>query len=156
MESDRLVYYGFKVAPFITGLATIYMALNAYLFPDQFVYSEGSGPVDIWTTIIFSLIGVLLLLLGVLVVEKLVTVEMDSQNIKIKKADKVIEVKWLDVESISMIPTVTPPLYKLRLKNYGDYFLFNTSNWGIQLWIFIWDWSDMGALIREKKDDLDI
>jgi hypothetical protein len=156
MESDKSVYYSFKFLPFLMGLMIIFSAIHSYLFTGDYVYSEDSGPPDIWTAIIFGLVGLLIILLGILIVDKLVIVEMDNQTIKVKKDDKVIEVKWLDVKSINMIPTVTPPLYKLRLNNYDDYFLFNTSHWGFQFMMFIWDFSDMGELIREKKDALDI
>jgi len=48
------------------------------------------------------------------------------------------------------------PLFKLRLKNYGDYFLFNTTRPGAQLMVFSCDWSDMGGLIKKKKSELGI
>ncbi|MBX2901179.1 MAG: hypothetical protein KF775_16105 [Cyclobacteriaceae bacterium] len=87
---------------------------------------------------------------------KLVIVELNNQNIKIIKGDNVIEVSWLDVETVKMLPTIFPPLYKLRLKNYEDYFLFNTTRWGAQFMVFTWDWSDMGELIKKKKNELGI
>jgi hypothetical protein len=55
-----------------------------------------------------------------------------------------------------MVPTILPPLYKLRLKNYEDYFLFNTTTSGAQFMIFTWDGSDMGTLIKQKKEELGI
>jgi len=156
MESDRSVYYTFKYLPVFAGLFFMAMPLLAHLNPENSTFNGEPGAPDIWTTILFILIGFLVGLISLLLNSKLVIVEMNSQKLKIKKGDKEIELSWLDVEAVSMVPTVFPPLYKLRLKNYGDYFLFNTTRWGAQLMFFTWDWSDMGSLIKKKKNELGI
>jgi hypothetical protein len=106
--------------------------------------------------VIFILAGIGVGLIPFLYIDKLVAVELNKQNIKIIKGDNVIEVNWIDVETVKMLPTIFPPLYKLRLKNYGDYFLFNTKRWGAQFIVFAWDLSDMGQLIKKKKQELGI
>lgn len=150
-ESDILIYHIFKYLTFLPGFVALFQAYQMYAFPQEFVAEDGALP-DMVTIIVIALVGVLFILIAVLVFQKIVKVEMDYQIIKIKKDGKEIEVKWSDVESVSMIPTVTPPLYKLRLKNYEDYFLFNTEGKGFRFFGLIWDWSDMGKLIRDKKD----
>jgi len=47
-------------------------------------------------------------------------------------------------------------LYKLKLKNYDGYLLFNTGQSGAYAPFFIWDWSDMGSFIKKKKKELGI
>ncbi len=156
MESDKSVYYTFRYLPLAMGVFFGMVPLVAHLNPESSIFNGEPGPPDFWTTIIFVLIGLLFVLISILLISKLTIVEMDSQNLKIKKGKKVIEVSWLEVDSVSMVPTVFPPLYKLRLKNYEDYFLFNTTRSGAQLMIFTWDWSDMGGLIKRKKSELGI
>lgn len=130
MQSDRTVYYTFKYLPFFIGLFFIAFPIIAYLNPENAAFQGEPGPHDPWTTVIFILAGILVGLIPFLYIDKLVLVELNKQAIRITKGDKVIELNWLDVETVKMLPTVFPPLYKLRLKNYGDYFLFNTSRWG--------------------------
>lgn len=156
MESDRTVFYTFKYLPFVVGLFFIGLPLIMHLDPENSTFNGEPGPPDFWSTVIFVLIGILVCLIPFLYMDKLVVVELSNQNIKIIKGDSIIEVNWLDVETIKMLPTIFPPLYKLRLKNYGDYFLFNTTRWGAQFMFFTWDWSDMGALIKRKKKELGI
>ena len=156
MESDKSVYYTFKYLPLVAGIVMGLCPLLAHLNPENSTFNGEPGPPDFWTTIIFVLIGLLFVLISILVISKLVIVEMNNQNLKIKKGNKVIQVSWLDVDSVSMVPTVFPPLYKLRLKNYEDYFLFNTTRSGAQLMVFTCDWSDMGGLIKKKKGELGI
>ena len=156
MESDRTVFYTFKYLPFAFGLFFIGLPIIMHLNPENSISNGEPGPPDFWTTVIFILVGMLVGLLPFLYMDKLVIVELNNQRIKITKGDSVIEVDWVDVETVKMLPTISPPLYKLRLKNYGDYFLFNTTRWGAQFMIFTWDWSNMGALIKKKKRELGI
>ena len=156
MESDKSVYYTFKYLPLAMGLFFGLIPLLGHLSPENSTFNGEPGPPDFWTTIIFVLIRLLFILISILLIGKLVIVEMNNQDIKIKKGNKVIEVSWLDVDSVDMVPTVFPPLYKLRLKNYEGYFLFNTTRWVAQLMMFTWDWSDMGGLIKKKKNELGI
>jgi hypothetical protein len=156
MESDRTVFYTFKYLPFVVGLFFIGLPLLMHLNPENSTFNGEPGPPDIESTIIFILVGTLVGLIPFLYLDRLVVVGLSNQNIRIIKGDNVIEVGWLDVESVNMLPLIFPPLYKLRLKSYGDYFLFNTTRWGAQFIVFTWDWSDMGALIKNKKSELGI
>jgi hypothetical protein len=127
-----------------------------HLDPENATFNGEPGPPDNWATAIFILVGILVGLIPFLYMGKLVIVELSSQGIKIFKGEKVTEVNWLDVESVKMVPAIFPPLYKLRMKNDPDFFLFNTARWGAQFMMFTWDWSDMGALIKKKKQELGI
>ncbi len=156
MESDKTVFYTFKFLPFVVGLFFIAFPLLMHLNPGNSTFNGEPGPPDVWTTVIVILMGILVALIPFLYMDKLVVVELNNQSIKIAKGKSVIEVRWVDIESIKMLPAVFPPLYKLRLKNYGDYFLFNTTRWGAQFMMFTWDWSAMGQLIKKKKKELGI
>jgi hypothetical protein len=156
MESDRTVFYTFKYLPFAMGLFFITAPLIAHLNPENSTFNGEPGAPDFSTTVIFILIGILIGLIPFLYMDKLVIVDLNNQRIKIIQGDNIFEVNWLDVETIKMLPTIFPPLYKLRLKNSEDYFLFNTTRWGAQFMVFTWDWSDMGVLIKKKKKELGI
>ena len=114
------------------------------------------GAPDFWTTGIFILIGILAGLIPFLYMDKLVMIQIDDECVRIIKGNNRMEFKWVDVESVNMVPTIFPPLYKLRLKRHENYFLFNTTRWGAQFMVFTWDWSDMGTLIKRKKQELGI
>jgi hypothetical protein len=156
MQSNKTVYYSYKYAPIAIGFFFIFFPTLAHLDPENATFNGEPGPPDVWTTIIFILVGILIALISFLFTDKLVIVEMNHQMLSIKKGDKVIEVNWVDIENMKMLPAFFPPLYKLRLKEYEGYFLFNTSRWGAQVMGFTWDWSDMGDLIKKKKKELGI
>ena len=156
MKSDKTVFYTFKYLPFVVGFFFIAIPLIAHFDPDNATFNGEPGAPDFWTTVISVLVGILVGLIPFLYMDKHVIVELNNQNIKIIKGDSVIEANWLDVETVKMLPAIFPPLYKLRLKNYEDYFLFTTTRWGAQFMVFTWDWSDMGQLIKREKKELGI
>jgi hypothetical protein len=156
MESDKTVFYTFKYLPFVVGLFFIGLPLLMHLNPENSTFNGQPGAPDFWSTVIFMLIGIVVFLIPFLNMSKLVVVELTNQHIKILKDDIVMEINWLDVENVEMLPAISPPLYKLRLKSYGDYFLFNTTRCGVQILGFTWDWSEMGTLIKKKKKELGI
>lgn len=154
MESDKSVYYTFKYLPFAIGLLFIAGPLLAHIFPENATFNGEPGPPDFWSTAIFVLVGAVLLLIPFLYIWKLVIVQLSNDMIRIKKANEVVELTWLDVDDVRMLPGIFPPLYKLRIKNYEGYFLFNTGRWGAQFLISTWDWSEMGNLIKRKQKEL--
>lgn len=156
MESDPTVYYSYKYLPILLGVLIMSIPLVGYLDPDHFTVNGESGPPDWWTTAIFVLIGLLIALLPFLYMEKMVIARVNNQKIIITRGEEVIEFNWIDVERINMLPLLFPPIYKLRVRKYDDYFLFNTTRWGAQFIFFTWDWSEMGSLIRRKKEELGI
>lgn len=156
VKSDRTIYFSFRYLPFVLGLFFIIIPIIAHLNPENSTFNGEPGPPDSWTTALFVLIGILIGLVPFLYKDKLVVVELDNQNIRILKDEEVIEVSWLDIKTINLLPAIFPPVYKLTLVDSDDYYLFNTTRWGINFLIFTWDWSEMGALIRKKKKELGI
>ena len=120
MQSDRSVYYTFKYLPIAAGAFFIFIIVSSYLYPENSTFNGEPGPPDVWTALIFILVGILLIILPFLYLNRLVIVELTQQKIKIKnkKGGEVLEFNWLEVEDIDMLPAIFPPLYKLRLKNF--------------------------------------
>lgn len=157
MESDKSVFYAFKYLPIVAGLFLIAFTLLMHLNPANSTFNGEPGAPDLWSTAIIVLIGILVGLLPLLYTNKLVLMEVGSQTIRITKDDNsVLEFTWMEVDTVNMVPFIFPPLYKLRIKDTDDYYLFNTTRWGAQFLVFTWDWSDMGTLIRKKKEELGI
>jgi hypothetical protein len=67
-----------------------------------------------------------------------------------------LPIEWDDVERVQILPGFFPPLYKLHLKNYDSYFLFNTKQTGASALFITWNYSDMGEMIKKKKKELNI
>lgn len=154
-EGDSGIYYMFKYGIFVFGGLFFFIPL-ALQFADKVTVNGVPDNPDIWDTIPIALIGILIILFGFVFFHKFVIVQMNNEVLRIWKGEDKIEVSWLEVESITLLPMVNPPLYKLRLKNYGSYFLFNTSRWGVSFIFFSFDWSEMGTHIRKMKAQLDI
>lgn len=79
---------------------------------------------------------------------------MGGQSIIIRNDTWEKYVNWMDVESISLIQFVYPPLYRLKIKGNEKTFWFNSENQFINMGGFTSDLSDMGNLIKEKKREL--
>uniref|UniRef100_UPI00404B7C66 hypothetical protein n=1 Tax=Fulvivirga sp. TaxID=1931237 RepID=UPI00404B7C66 len=156
MRSDLTVYLTYKYLPMVLGAFLILVPLFGYLHPENSTFNGAPGPPDIWATVIFLLLGLILVLIPFTYKERIIIVELNNLSIKIEKEGQLVDRSWLDVEYVRMLPVLFPPLYKLKFKNDDDYYLFNTSRWGAQFLFFSWDWSGMGSLIKRKKKELDL
>jgi hypothetical protein len=156
MCSDKSAYYTYKYAPFVCGGIIILTMLLMHVFPENSTFNDKPGPPDLWSTLILVLIALVFILIPFLYMDKLVRVELSSQHLNIRKDNEVVPIEWAKVEKVEILPFFFPPLYKLKLKNYDGYFLFNTGQSGAYTLFFVWDWSEMGSLIKKKKKELGI
>jgi hypothetical protein len=62
----------------------------------------------------------------------------------------------MDIEVISQIQFVYPPLYKIKIKDSDSILWFNTEAKYFNIAGFVTDISDMGELIKKKKKELGI
>jgi hypothetical protein len=156
MESNRTSYFAFKYGILIFGLLSIALPILMHIFPEKSTFNGEAGPPDLESTLICFIAGFAAILISRLIMDKLVIANLKNQTVKLKKGKDTIEVSWLEVESVNMIPFVFPPLYKLRIKGQENYFLFSTSRSGLNILGITFDWSDMGELIKKKKKELAI
>jgi hypothetical protein len=135
------------------------LAILIWIFPVQEAYTYFTSAVtsvDLYSVALSFLIGCALFIFFLLLKDKFVILELTGQKIKIKKGKTTIETSWIDVESISQIQFVQPPIYRLTLKNMDGYILFNTNAFYASFNGFTTDLSDMGSLIKKKKKELGI
>lgn len=81
---------------------------------------------------------------------------MGNQSIVIKNGGWEENVNWLDVESLSLIQFVDPPLYRIKIKGIEKTFWFNTENHFVNAGGFTTDLSEMENLIQKKKREFGI
>lgn len=111
---------------------------------------------NIVTTLFFGIVGVVFLTIFIAIKDKFVIVKLGGQNVTIKYGEKERKINWMEVESLSLIQFVYPPLYKLKVKGDEKVYWFNTENEFIKASGFVKDLSDMGDLIQKKKRELGI
>jgi hypothetical protein len=111
---------------------------------------------NIVTTLFFGIVGVVFLTIFIAIKAKFVIVKLGGQNVTIKNGENERKINWMEVESLSLIQFVYPPLYKLKVKGDEKVYWFNTENEFIKGSGFEKDLSDMGDLIQKKKRELGI
>jgi len=111
---------------------------------------------SIVSTLVFGMIGIVLFLIFIAIKDKFVTVKLGGQTLTIKNGDGEKKINWMEVESLSLIQFVYPPLYKLKVKEDNKVYWFNTENQFINVGGFNSDTSEMGHLIKKKKRELGI
>ncbi|WP_139325507.1 hypothetical protein [Belliella pelovolcani] len=111
---------------------------------------------NIVTTLFFGKIGIICFPLFIAIKDKFVIVKLGGQNVTIKNGENERKINWMEVESLSLIQFVYPPLYKLKVKGDEKVYWFNTENEFIKASGFVKDLSDMGDLIQKKKRELGI
>lgn len=159
MSSSLRNYYGFKYLPLLLGLMFLFVSSLGLLNPDSINYTVNGVPeqMDFWEALIFLLIGVLLILVYLYFKDSHVyIVAMNNQSIRLQQGSRELEISWLEVESVALLRATFPPLYKLRIREHDDYYLFNSGGSGFNIAGFTTDLSDMGDLISRKKRELGI
>jgi hypothetical protein len=126
----------------------------SYLFPDSVEINGETGSVDLISTVIFGLFGLIAILVCFAIKDKFAIVELKNQTLIIRQNGVEMIVNWLDVTSISQIQFVQPPLYKLTTKGNDESIWFNTEPKFISINGFTSDLSEMGELIKKKKREL--
>jgi hypothetical protein len=131
-------------------------SILSWFLPELFWVNGEKMEQSIVTTLVFGMIGIVLFLIFIAIKDKFVTVKLGGQTLTIKNGDGEKKINWMEVESLSLIQFVYPPLYKLKVKGDEKVYWFNTENEFIKASGFVKDLSDMGDLIQKKKRELGI
>jgi hypothetical protein len=156
MESDKSVYQMFKYGPLFIGLLFILGNIYSLLFPENSTFNGQPGPPDVYTAAILVLVGLLFVVLFFSFKDYYALAKIGNQQVELRKGEEKIEVNWTEVEYLKIVPFVFPPLYKIKLRDQDDFFLFNTGKSGVNALGLTIDWSEMGGLIQKKKRELDL
>jgi hypothetical protein len=154
MESNRTYHYFFKYAFLVVGILIAIVPVISFVFPDSVEINGETGSTDLTTTIIMGLLGLIAILVFFVIKDKFAIVELRNQTITIKQDGEERTLNWLDIDSVSQIQFVQPPLYKLKTKDSGETIWFNTEPQYISINGFNSDLSEMGELITKKKREL--
>ncbi|MDO1451770.1 hypothetical protein Q0590_36185 [Rhodocytophaga aerolata] len=156
MESSKNAYFTFKYGLLLLGVLFTLFPILCFVSLENITYNGKPGPPPLWDLVEIMLIGLLIIALNLLLQRKLYFASLGGQKVRLQNGKRVVEENWMEVDSVKLIPIVFPPLYKITFKNREGYFLFTSGQFGINLFGFTIDWSDMGSLIKKKKRELGI
>jgi hypothetical protein len=156
MESNKLYHHFLKYLFLGLGIIMLIMCILSWFFPELFWVNGEKMEQSIVTTLIFGMIGLVCFPIFIVIKDKFVIVKFGGQNVTIKNGDNERKINWMEVESLSHIQFVYPPLYKLKVKGDNKVYWFNTENQFINTGGFISDTSEMGDLIKKKKRELGV
>ncbi len=149
MQSNKTYYIIFKFGFLGIGILFLIISLFPWLFPQLCVMNGESIARDLVVTMVFSLIGIFLIIHFFLIKNRFDLANTGNQSTVIKKGEWEENVNGLDVESLSLIQFVFPPLYRIKIKGIERTFWFNTENNFVNACGFTTDLSDMGDLIQK-------
>jgi hypothetical protein len=156
MQSNKTYHRIFKYGLLGIGILFLVISLISWFSPQLIVLNGESIERNLTITLVFSMIGIFLITLFFLIKEKFVLARMGNQTIVIKNGELEETVNWLDVESLSLVQFVYPPLYRIKIKGIEKTFCFNTDNYFVNAGGFTTDLSEMGNMIQKKKRELGI
>ncbi len=156
MESNNLYHKTLRYLFLGLGIIMLITSTLSWFFPELFWVNGEKMEQSIVTTLVFGMIGIVSFLIFIAIKDKFVIVKLGGQNITIKNGENERKINWMEVESLSLIQFVYPPLYKLKVKGDEKVYWFNTENEFIKASGFVKDLSDMGDLIQKKKRELGI
>ena len=156
MESNNLYHKTLRYLFLGLGIIMLITSTLSWFFPELFWVNGEKMEQSIVTTLVFGMIGIVSFLIFIAIKDKFVIVKLGGQNVTIKNGENERKINWMEVESLSLIQFVYPPLYKLKVKGDEKVYWFNTENEFIKASGFVKDLSDMGDLIQKKKRELGI
>ncbi|MBY5951665.1 hypothetical protein KUV23_11805 [Algoriphagus marincola] len=156
MESNNLYHHFLKYLFLSLGILMLITSILSWFFPELFWVNGEKMEQSIITTSVFGIIGIVCFPIFIAIKDKFVIVKLGGQNVTIKNGENERKINWMEVESLSLIQFVYPPLYKLKVKGDNKVYWFNTENQFINAGGFTTDTSEMGYLIKKKKRELGI
>lgn len=156
MESNNLYHHFLKYLFLGLGIIMLITSTLSWFFPELFWVNGEKMEQSVVTTVVFGMIGIVCFPIFIAIKDKFVIVKLGGQNVTIKNVLNERKINWMEVESLSLIQFVYPPLYKLKVKGDNKVYWFNTENEFIKASGFVKDLSDMGDLIQKKKRELGI
>jgi hypothetical protein len=134
----------------------IITSLVSWYLPNLITMNGEQMPQDFFASIVFLLLGFFMIIIFFGISDKFVVVKLGGQSLIVKKGTWEKSINWLDVESLSLIQFVYPPLYRIKIRGIDKTLWFNTENQFISAGGFTSDLSEMGHLIKKKKSELGI
>lgn len=151
MESDLSGTYFMKYIFLILSVVFALLAAVSWFAPELVSFNGAPIVFGLPELILLGFVIVIFFLVHLLISDLFVQVNLDHQRIKFTRKGKHEEYTWNEVESIRQVPSVSPPLYKLKFKDESGYLLFITKRSHIQFGWAVTDLSEMGEFIKEKK-----
>ncbi|MEB2779696.1 hypothetical protein U3A58_04760 [Algoriphagus sp. C2-6-M1] len=145
MESIKLNHYFIKYLFLGLGIIMVITSIVSWFFPKLFWFNGEQMERSILATLVFGLIGIVSFPIFIAVKDKFVTVKLGGQTLTIKNGGGEKKINWMEVESLSLMQFIYPPLYKFKGDN--KVYWFNTENKFIRASGLIKDLSEMGDLI---------
>src|SRR5688572_26399308 len=127
MGSNKTYHYLFKYSFLIFGVLVLTTSIVSWFSPESITVNGRPGARDIMTTTIFALVGIVLVLLFIVVKDKFAVEVLRGQSITILQSNEEKVINWIDIEEISQIQFVHPPLYKMKIKDDDSTIWFNTQ-----------------------------
>ncbi|MEQ9287312.1 MAG: hypothetical protein RIG77_10415 [Cyclobacteriaceae bacterium] len=156
MKSNSLYTQLIKHSFLIVAILSMIVGLNSFIKEDIIVVNDELTKFDLFDLFIAMATSVLMIIFWLLIKDKVIVVKLGGQNITICENGEEEQINWLDIESLSQLIFIQPPLYKLRIKEREGYYLFVTQPFSISFGFGTYDMSEMGSIIKKKKRQLGI
>lgn len=145
----------------IPAIISFGVGLEGFLMEDIIVANDEPTRFDLYDLFFAVDIGILMIIFWILIRNKVIAVKFEGQNITICEDGLEEQINWFDIESLSQLIFIQPPLYKLRIKDRKGYYLFVTQpvvtqSFSTSFGCGMHDMSEMDSLIKKKKQELGI
>jgi hypothetical protein len=154
-KSNIISYLTIKYFPLAFGIVCLIIALWFMIDPDLEVTVNGGKRDAVFSDSFVPLtLGLVPLFIYFVFGQRIVRMKMNNNELKFKfKGEEKLKL-WNEVESIKKFWLAVPPLYSVKFENDKTIFLFNTSLGSIVTPVKVFDYSEMGNFIKERKKDI--
>ena len=153
-ESDKTQYSFFKYGIILFGIIILGVFVIFLLDPDaKITINDVEQEASLFYVWPFLGIALALIAFGFLLWKKLRIAKLDNATIELHGSGTPTSKNWDEVEKISLFQVVMPPLYRIQFKDEDKTYWFFTHNKFIYLPFYVRDLSEMGGIIKRKKEE---
>jgi hypothetical protein len=91
-------------------------------------YYEPDGNTDWENILLFSIIGLILITINVIIYDKFKLVRLNRQKLTFKENGEEMEIEWTKIKRINRIPLVSPATYYAKIKDTDQTIIFPTES----------------------------
>ena len=151
-KSNNIGFYGIKYFPLVCGIILLILGFWIIIDPTfEVTVNEVKRKAILTDCIVPFSFAVALFILHFTLGQRVVKMTVTNSSLEFDFKGKRITKSWKEVETIKKYRLVAPPLYSVSFEDDDKSYFFNSGYFFITTPFFVFDLSEMGNFIKERR-----
>jgi len=149
-KSSKIYYYVYRFGFLGIGFILCTVWLFSLISEFTIIINDISETVEFKNTWWFLILIGIFVTLHIFLSKKASYIEIRGNNISIFSCGRINKTNVDKIDLIKQIPSVKPPLYKMKLKDDNKTYLFVINTFYIEFSGFVKDYSSLGKYLKDE------